>query len=212
MALRDWRPLQKTLQRTVPAGWQALPLPTTATLDAFEEQSGIRLPNSYREFMQLFGPGVLAENFLIFGPACEIRPLDLGIYNKDWAKMWKRNPTLYERFYDDPAQARRLVIFSRTQDNDLFCWDPADVRDARRHEYGVLSLPRLAERPTTVARTFREFVEEVCLGPGYYTKYLGTKAVGQELMPATFGPARARKTRWKAQGRKAGAKGDMKDK
>ena len=66
---RMWKRLYKKLEIVVPEGYRPVAKPSRRDLDAFEKQFGFKLPRSYREFMEVFGPGTLADYFRIDDPA-----------------------------------------------------------------------------------------------------------------------------------------------
>lgn len=60
----------------------------------------------------------------------------------------------------------RLYFFGDNARADLFGLDPADVRDRRRHEYGVYILGHGAEGTDFLAASSAKFAEWYCLGDG----------------------------------------------
>lgn len=141
--------------------------PRPEDLDRYEAEDGFKLPEDYREFALLFGPGGL-HRFNFRTP---------GFPGSEWANLGGRLvPDEYEddewlvQVIGDPDLARRLVVFSDVDGiGDCFAWDPADVTDPVKHDYGIYIIAHECNNPpvTRVASTFREFVLSYALGGGY---------------------------------------------
>jgi hypothetical protein len=82
----------------------------TVLMDAYEEQTGFRLPGSYRCYCRVFGPGTLAEWYAIATPGYAGRFADrfeLVAKNKSF-REW----TDWEEYIPNSEQFRRAVIFA----------------------------------------------------------------------------------------------------
>ncbi len=160
--MQHWAALKRTL--AIPANPDLKPLakPTDESLDRYEAETGFRLPHSYRSFIKVFGPGVLAWDYRIVAPGYPEQgwAVDLAAFNAVPHAALKDKRVL--RQFKDPAQAQRLVFFCRPGDGDLVGWDPEDVRDRRWHEYGTYEWGR-GDALGFVAASFTEFIENVCL-------------------------------------------------
>jgi hypothetical protein len=63
MSHKEWQLLYSTLQIILSEDSPDLPKPTSSVLDEFELRRGFRLPIAYREFIQVFGPGIAHHFF-----------------------------------------------------------------------------------------------------------------------------------------------------
>jgi hypothetical protein len=143
--------------------------PTPRDLDHFEQLRGLQFPDEYREFAQTFGPGKFGrDEWCIYMPGIdwESEPdsLDIDYLYEWWIHTQERESNL------------KLILFcekrygSPRKPAEYFGWNPEDVTDPDRHEYGIyrtynesqLLAPKTP--PTKVASTFREFVRSYALG------------------------------------------------
>lgn len=160
MTVKHWQSVLKALNVVDKVGLTLLPKPTDEALDEFEAQSGVLLPQSYRQFIKVFGPGELIWEFRFFAPGYADQPhADLHTFNTE-AKAPLTDTFL--RSLKDPNRVRRLIFFSRSSTGDLFGWDPEDVRDSKGREYGIYKLGR-KNYAEEVAASFQEFIESVVL-------------------------------------------------
>ena len=200
MAGNYWRSLFRGIW-AVPDGYDPVSPPSEADLEQFEADFGIRLPESYRTFVLQFGAGELAQEFMIFAPRCQANSdYDMTKFNQQFRRAFDKSKVL-QKSYDDPQLIRRLLFFARTIGNDYFGWDPGDGGDKERPEYAVHFLPRLVENSRTVAGSFREFVEDLCLGDAYYDRY---SASGERSLAGSrrvFVPAPKKRHKKKASGK-----------
>lgn len=149
--------------------WKATP----EILDWFEGLRKFRLPDDFRDFACTFGPGKLGT-----GGWCFYVP---GI---DWESEPESLDMLYLLDYWENTQKEsnlKLVPFCEKRQTEgrwmtirYFGWNPVDVTDAARHEYGIyrthpevepFGSGRVGRRrpPVKVASTFREFVLDYAL-------------------------------------------------
>jgi hypothetical protein len=94
---------------------KALAPPTDAQLDDFQHRAGLTLPPSYRAFARRFGPGSISLYVPIAVPGHRDRGPDVSLD----ALLDFRNRLIADGifdFYDDPVQAKRLVLFCNTVD------------------------------------------------------------------------------------------------
>lgn len=156
--IRDWREFHDSLV-IEPTYGEPGPKPTVAQLDQFEAESGFRLPQSYREYILVFGPGKLFSDWYVAAPG----------YGASWRwdlQTLHENRRPQESWIDHYPQEhwdrlRRCRYFCAKY-KDTFGWDPAEVVDPAANEYAVY---RLTEdgRVLRVADSFRGFVEEAAL-------------------------------------------------
>ena len=145
--IRNWREFYDALN-IEPEGWEeTVPKPTVEQLDRFEAETGFRLPQSYREYILVFGPGKLLTDWAIAAPG----------YGGSW-------------FYDLQAMQEHLRYRGQQHQYWYFClaykdryyWDPAEVTDHDRHECAVYRIPE-GGPVVRVSDTFRGFVEDTVL-------------------------------------------------
>lgn len=144
--------------------------PTRAAIADFEKKCKFVLPNSYCDFIRVFGPGRIGARFRLYAPGYLSTlnyKCDLSVFNTDfqsWNKDLGLNPTTYK---DEPL-IRRLVVFSKTIGGDIIGWDPQDVRDEAAREYGIYYWPYGCKDVSLIATSFKSFIKEFCLGVGYF--------------------------------------------
>jgi hypothetical protein len=170
MAKPVWSLLPQRIETLVRKG-QSFDKPTpaelTAALDDYEVRAGFRLPKSYREFMQWFGPGALSEWFQVCGPIpSRLRGQVARVYDIDRQREMLEDPDGYWATSVSPEFLRRLVLFASTEGGDWFFWNTADVRSRAGREYGVYghAHENCGGQVELIAPTFKAFVTDVCLG------------------------------------------------
>src|SRR5436309_1193827 len=119
--------------------------PKPEDLDKYEAEPGFKLPEDYREFALVFGPGCL--HGFNFGTA--------GFPRSEWANLGGR--LVQDEYGDDEwlvevlgdaDLARRLVVFSDVDGvGDCFAWDPAGVTDPAKHDYGIYIIAHECNNP-----------------------------------------------------------------
>ena len=160
----EWQKLYDAIVKTYPS-YQYVKKPNSETLDEFEIISGFQLPQSYRDFICIFGPGELGQRFRIHAPGYK-RPnhnWDLWQFIKDY-RVWKRD------FFNtyQAEQHARLMVFCDTIGGDLIGWDPEDVRHRDNREYGIYFWPHNYREASLIATSFDVFIRDFCLGVGYF--------------------------------------------
>lgn len=171
MNVEDWQRLYDSLDVSVPDWSPAAEKPTPQALDEYENSSGFKLPLSYRCFVQVFGPGELGQEFRIFAPGYEslgehAAATDLGRFNASKEPL-RADPQVLQ-YYEDQERISRLVFFASTDGGEIIGWDPLDVRDRGNCEYGIYIILNDRKAPELLAKSFTEFVHDVCLGNGYF--------------------------------------------
>lgn len=154
-------------------GDDVVPRPSEPALDRYEAATGFKLPQSYRQFVRTFGPGELGQVFTVYSPGYPDSGIDLGRMNQAFRKTAsfdKRSDADPARSHDDPRRARRLVLFAHDIGPDYYGFDPEAVRDAEAHEYGIYAVMHSDPRVVNIAGSFREFIEEYCLGDGWVSE------------------------------------------
>ena len=173
MAKAVWTQLPGRIETLVRKG-QAIDKPPpselAAALDDYEARTGFRLPKSYREYMEWFGPGALSSWFQICGPIpARLRGRVARVYDIDRQREMIEDPDGFWASSVSPEVLRRLVLFASTEGGDWFFWDAADVRSKAAHEYGVYGHAhgRDGGEVELVAPSFKAFVTDVALGDRY---------------------------------------------
>lgn len=129
--------------------------PSLEDLDRFEQESGFRLPDDYREFATSLGPGT-------YGPGWQVE-------TPGFAKAEGSYAGIQGLRHIDPL----FVAFCGKEDfHGWFAWDPRDVIDPVAHDYGVYLLGGPDGHdgdapPIKVSSTFREFLMSYALGGGF---------------------------------------------
>ena len=143
-----WQELFDSLEIVVPPGYEPLPKPRIEDLDAYEARTGFRLPDSYRQFCLVFGPGALDGALDIRTPG--FPDDDLSTLND------RRISAERSRRYDNPQRAARMILFGSAVTADVFGWDPGEVTDAGRNEYAIYMRRRDEPEIERLASTFRD--------------------------------------------------------
>ena len=172
--IRDWRIWYDSLVID-PMYGEPVSKPTVTQLDQFEQETGFRLPRSYREYIEVFGPGRLFADWDIAAPG----------YGPSWffdLHGMQANMVPEERWIRRyPEEHRDRVLRCRyfcSKYKDAFGWDPAEVCDPEAHEYAVYRIVE-DKRVIRVADSFRGFVEDAALDrltyPGWDEEELGPR-------------------------------------
>lgn len=162
-----WDDLEKRLAvRYTSDGKHRKPKPKD--LDRYEKESGFRLPDDYREFALTFGPGTFGRGWQFSTPGFSKTKshVDLATLNH-----------FFQMQKGDLNQS--FVRFCGKEDfHGWFAWNPEDVTDPAKHEYGIYLL--MDDPPVKVASTFREFVMFYAMGGGFH-EYEGQEPEPGEL-------------------------------
>lgn len=157
-----WKKLHQSLKMVPPKG-QALPKPTSADLDKAEKKIGAKLPPSYRDFAQLFGPGQHGGYFRIYAPmaGAKYKMSDLA---EQTLAMREGLSDMAEKDKDKKFYGR-MVPFADTLGGDIFCWDPLPPKGKQVEEYPVFVLVHGSDKIQPMAPDFETFVNKVVYGP-----------------------------------------------
>ena len=140
-------------------------LPTDTDCDAFEQQTGFKLPTDYREFIKVFGPGQFCGILEILSPGFpDTRSMDLLTWNVNAKRGYTSERA--RKDFSDLERVARIVYFISTSSANHIGWDPEDVRDEQTHEYGIYGTRDYEVEE--VAGSFRKFIQDFCLGQGVY--------------------------------------------
>src|SRR4051812_23860795 len=77
MSQKHWEELYEDLKILINPKLMPIAKPTAADFAKFESKTGFLLPASFKDYMLVFGPGVLAKEFFIVGPNCKQSNADL---------------------------------------------------------------------------------------------------------------------------------------
>jgi hypothetical protein len=158
MSKKVWRFLRSRLA-IEPSIDQLRPV-TRANLETFEQKQSLRLPNSYRSFCEVFGPGRVGDWFDIAAPGYRGKA---ATFSLEKLNRMAHDGLEYEVYSKDPSQHARSLFFSLDQMGLYHFFDPVEVTDTRRHEYAVYTLFRDYKVKRT-ADNFGEFITLCCLG------------------------------------------------
>lgn len=137
----------------------------------FEQEWDFILPESYKTFMEAFGPVSVAGSYQIMHPAGGKPDSDMASYNKSTRGFLENNLSEVRKCRKWYPQLMRVVTFGSDYCGDAYAWDPLEVTDHSACEYGVYYVIRESERwpPKKIADTFHEFIELFLLGGGLST-------------------------------------------
>jgi SMI1 / KNR4 family (SUKH-1) len=190
MSEKHWNELYEDLQILVNPRLVPVAKPTTDDIAKFETRTGFSLPGTFKEFILVFGPGILAKEFHIAAPTCKTSSFDLLALNEErFSQGPETEPAVWSPF-PKSTQLERLVAFCQTTlGNDRFGWDPEAITNSNLLEYAVFFHRRLEKRPKQVADSFGEFIDNLCLGDDFFTHYR-KKGFWDEFFPRrAFAPA-----------------------
>ena len=164
MNVLEWKAFAKRL--TIVDG---VPRPVSDRLITIcERRLRVSLPASYRAYCKVLGAGRLAKFVEIAVPGGGRDRAD-DYFNL--AKLNQTKPMDYEEYAADPGQVTRSVVFGDSGCRETFFWDPQDITDRRRHEYGIYV--RFEDWQTRrLADTFCEFICDVVLGERHREMYI----------------------------------------
>jgi hypothetical protein len=203
MADQNWAELFESVEHIPPDG-DEVPKPTDEVLDRYEHETSFRFPKSYREFIKVFGPGELGEEYVIRAPGY-FRPekspkeerfnlrTDLGRFNQRIREQQIKNDTVKRHFAGDALRVSRLVYFAETSIGELIGWDPLDTRDADLAEYGIYILLRESDHLALFSENFTDLINEVFFGVRYVQLTNPSTTIPKDtsglLLPKSFRPA-----------------------
>jgi hypothetical protein len=156
--MNDWKSLLDRM--TIDDECGSLKPATLKNLKQIEQRLGITLPKSYLDYCTTFGPGDIDGCYRISVPGFTKRGFD----SYDLEKLNKHmHDNEYDVYFPGPNQYQRSIVFANTARRDTLFWDPQDVTDADRSEYGIWVLQEdfVIRR---VCDTFWELINEICLG------------------------------------------------
>ena len=133
--------------------------PTEQQLNEFEQESGFLLPKSYRDFIQIFGPGDFLLSLEIAAPGYDNlvkEEMDLKRANKVYRLTSDEMSTLSQH---DATRANRLYYFGFIYGRDPLGWDITDVMNAENNEYAIY---QGFYQHKVIAVSFQELVLTVC--------------------------------------------------
>ena len=135
--ITDWGEFHRKLLID-PGYGEAVARPTAAQLDGFEAETGFRLPRSYREYIQVFGPGQLLTDWAVAAPG----------HKRGWfydLHTMGENMRPERRWIGHhPEEHRdrvRRCVYSPSKYKDAYGWDPAEVTDPDAHRVRRLPHP-----------------------------------------------------------------------
>lgn len=128
----------------------------------YEEETGFILPDSYKSFCRVFGPGMFELELDVAVPFYgKHRQHSEFFVLQETDRIW-HNETEFTEYCTDPERYARATFFASGY-REYFCWDPQHITNAVEHEYGIYFVRRNYEMGFAVA-TFEEFICDLCLG------------------------------------------------
>jgi hypothetical protein len=176
--MTNWRRILRQLE----VGGDGVPYPATeSALTTFEKRTGLRLPNSYRSYCRVFGPGLIGHTFRIAVPGYKG---SVSFVSVDQLTDTVVHHTEYKIYAPESAeQVRRGLFFGADEARTYYFFDAEDVPYRKTYECAVYALggdyvvSRLAD-------SFREFVTQYCLGKKY-TKLFPGSALELTFVPCS---------------------------
>jgi len=168
--MQYWTEFAKTIKIIRREDWKYLPPTPLEDLERFEREWDIPLPESYKAFLRVFGPGELAEVFQIMSPYCPEKHMDLVGINSNNRQYMLQNPEyIDDSTPESTAQLKRALRITQSfYTHEIYVFDPLDISDISGNEYAVYYAPGFPSEPLVrVADCFTEFIEEYCLGDRY---------------------------------------------
>ncbi len=153
-----WESVYQRIQVLPRPNFVRVPPVTDAELDEAESQLGLRLPDSYRDFIKRFGPGDLVGYTL--WPVTRQENRRLGSLIEIAANRREAVASDPEGFAN-PAWESGIVYFGRYGPHEVV-WDSTAVVDKRASEYRVYDVCWEEEQePLAIADSFWQFIEQV---------------------------------------------------
>jgi hypothetical protein len=181
---KNWQKLLDRLEVLSPSGRRSrsgqLSPVASADLDHFELSRGLKLPQSYRMYCELFGPGEFAEEVRIAVPAYRGRAMAFSLEHIDKAAHEGMD---FEEYSRNPDQHKRALFFATGIARSYHFFDPEDVTHGKSNEYAVYTLFKNFKLQRT-ADDFWLFVAQCCLGERH-NQILDDEAPRQAFMPAS---------------------------
>jgi hypothetical protein len=153
----QWRLLLNGMVLQGEQGWTA----DRENLDAFEKRSGFKLPDSYRSFCTVCGPGELCGHFWIASPGYPGSSPDLRVHF-DLSSVHDDLRKTCEAFSPEPGQWQHASFFARTPTTDYCFWDLKEVTNPDKNEYAIFIVDR-SFQIRRAADNFWDFVVQVCM-------------------------------------------------
>jgi uncharacterized protein (TIGR02996 family) len=124
--------------------------------DRYEEDTGFRLPISYRAYLGVFGLGDMGAAVYTLGIRAPNYELDLAEENRKFKEI------MTEVRGGEPDETDRLIdrstLFAIENAEHRFLWDPTEPTDAHTHEYPIYCLARGADGVVREADSMMEFI------------------------------------------------------
>lgn len=163
-------------------------IPSQADLTFAEDKLGIKLPDSYKEYVLKYGVGILCDLFTIYVPNSANPHLELVQMSQQDKSIIKENieGNLWE--YAEPAVdtewLQTLTPFGSSINGDTVCWDTN--RKLENGEYPIVILSSEQEYAVEVATSMSEFID-FCLN-GKIDELLPVGQGKKWKLPSTFVP------------------------
>ena len=120
------------------------------------------LPNSYCEYIKVFGPGTLALEYRIAAPGYPGQnwQTNLLCLNESHSRFIRSLEGVTKGYY---SAQRQIVWFCTSGRGDSFGWMPDEIHTVVEDECAVYMLRRSEAEPSLVSETFTSFILDHCL-------------------------------------------------
>jgi hypothetical protein len=182
-----WRRLYSQLTAGLPASYKAYHPGTDAVRAAakqFESDAGHKLPNTFKAFAQVFGPGELGGYYRIWVPGDKKCGYDLGTEHGLARELYCAADD-----YEQGKLLARLLFFASTIGGEFVGWDPLEETEATGPEYRVYYVTDQGTA-RAVAVSFPEFVADICLKNRLHEFFGWENQNPDDWPPQTFLPYR----------------------
>ena len=168
MQKQDWEELLKKFEIKSRRPYLPPPVPRPASageIAQFEETADFKLPKSYKDFCQVFGPCELLDyqgNYQIATPG---PPSWNGNYElKKFHERVKSYNDEYEDYCkENPSQVGRAFFFATDIATSSYFWDPLEITNKLNNEYKIYVIHRNYE-VEFLSDSFQGLVMDVWLG------------------------------------------------
>ncbi len=168
MSQSEWQQIHDKFNIILRAHRTYVEKPQESWLDAYEEEMGFKLPQSYRDFILVWGPGEFGTCVRIASPgyAGQGHTVDLPEMHAGFDRIRRSSVTSGDKCAESEL-AQRLVAFGDDGfGGNSYCWDPQDVRNAETNEYAIYAVHlNWPDSLDVEATSFREFIMQRAIDP-----------------------------------------------
>lgn len=119
-----------------PENYSKLPLDNYSKWNEIEKKLGVNLPTDYKEFIDLFGAGIIDDFILVFSPFSENENMNFFIQqdlnNEAYSTLKESHPNEFP--YQIFTKKSGLLPWGRTENGDILNW----IVDMNLDEWPIL--------------------------------------------------------------------------